>query len=78
MVGATRSRPAEAGSHSSAPPVTPFTICEDLHRDSSDTVVLRDLLVTNSGEPPRVVDGLLPRDARVFIPLSSVALATLL
>ena len=60
-------------------PRDPFTILEVLRRDSLNTANLRtlhDLFVTNSGEPPSVMDDLIRHDVHVFGPISFVALAT--
>lgn len=49
------------------------------HCDSLNTTNLQtlcDLFVTNSGEPPSIMDDLIHHDVHVFGPVSLVALAT--
>lgn len=80
MVAAARSHHAGDGSHLSAPSGPSFTIFEDLRHDGPDYATRQTLsgtFIHDSGEPWHVVDGLL-RGVSLFVPVSTVALATVL
>jgi hypothetical protein len=81
VVADALSRRAEGGSQLHALSGPSFQLFEDLRREmaeNSEFRAFRDSVVTDRGEPWHVVDGLIMRGARVFVPAGSAVLPVVL
>jgi hypothetical protein len=81
VVADALSRRAEGGSQLHALSGPSFQLFEDLRREmaeNSEFRAFRDSVVTDRGEPWHVVDGLVMRGARVFVPAGSAVLPVVL